>query len=156
MVMNPQIAMPRLISSFITSSYRSPNQQAEYWVQPAQMTARIAGYWYSSALPSIPYVRKFRSVPVPSSVPPVRSTKPLLSNVAVCDARAVTGPPVARNAPVTGSKSSAERSAVGRGSVEEEYPPATNTVPLFNRVAVCEERATNMLPVEENVPRAGS
>jgi hypothetical protein len=54
---------------------------------------------------------------------------------------------VEENTFVLGSKSSVAASAVPVGS----FPPAINTLPLFRRVAVSEERGVRILPVREKL-----
>ena len=64
--------------------------------------------------------------------PPVTSTLPFGSSVAVCRARAVLKVLVAPHVPVAGSYSSALAS-----DAEPLKPPATRTVPFGNKVALC-------------------
>ena len=59
--------------------------------------------------------------------------------------------PVGTKAPARGSKSSAV--AV---TPPELFPPATSTEPLVSKVAVCDERSADMVPVSAKVPLAAS
>src|ERR1700722_11358591 len=77
--------------------------------------------------------------------PPVTSTSPLGSRVAVWSSRLVVMLPVRAQVPVAGLYSSAVLVP----------PPAASTWPLGSRVAVKSARAVVMLPVTAQVPVAG-
>ena len=92
------------------------------------------------------------------------STSPL-GNIVVGSYTAVPAmSPVAVNAPVAGSNSSAlvssSRISVGSSPPviypESFTPPAMSTIPLPNKAAKWSSLATVMLPVAVNVPSAGS
>jgi hypothetical protein len=66
--------------------------------------------------------------------------------------RAVLRLPVGIQVPLAGSYSSALADTL----ILLSNPPATNTIPLGSRVAVCWERAVLRLPVDIQVPLAES
>ena len=76
---------------------------------------------------------------------------PLVSNVALCNSRAVLRLPVKVQVPLAGSYSSAL--AVGLPLISA--PAATSTMPLVSNVALCKSRAVLRLPVKVQVPLSG-
>ena len=104
----------------------------------------IVAVWLKRAAPrdavdeKVPVAGSYSSAE-PSSVvqlvvplhPPVMSTLPLFSNVAEWWWRGVTSEPVAVNAPVRGSYTSAEPSVF-----VPSWPPTSSTFPVVSSVAV--------------------
>ena len=80
--------------------------------------------------------------------PPVTSTFPFGSNVAVCAARRAFNAPVVVDVPLAGSYSSAP--------IAPPLPPATSTVPFGSNVAVWVSRAVFKEPLGVQVPVAKS
>ena len=86
------------------------------------------------------------------SSPPATRTSAFCTNVAVCVVRASVRFALVDQRPVDGSKTS----TLERKAPEAPVPPATMTMPLFNRVAVWPKRPMDRLPVLLNVSLAGS
>src|SRR5207245_10617477 len=84
--------------------------------------ASIDLYWYNSAVAS--------GVPL-KSIPPVTSTRPSLSMVAVCESRPLIRLPV----PAKLAPDAAPSSAAACASPLESPPPATSTVPSCSNTA---------------------
>ena len=87
-----------------------------------------------------------------SFIPPATRTRPSESSVAVPPSRAATIGSVALKAPVFGSYSSAEATALKPAS----RPPATRTRPSERSVAVPPSRAAVIEPVKLQAPLTGS
>jgi hypothetical protein len=107
----------------------------------------------TGALHGLPFAAKPTNSAVfnaASVSPPVTSTSPEGSSVAVCCARAVVIVAVAAKLPPTGSKIS----AIDTG--EPLFPPATSTLPDASSVAVCQLRGIVIAPVPAKVPEPGS
>src|SRR5688500_8254952 len=79
--------------------------------------------------------------------PPVTSTVPSASKVAVCSRRVSPMLPAGDHLPVDVSY----RSALAIGELEEPMPPVTSTVPPGTKVAVCWSRALSMLAAGDQV-----
>src|SRR5258707_12849524 len=102
---------------------------------------------YSSAL--------LRKAPLMVLYPPATRTLPEPSSAAVCHQRATSMLPVAVHAPAPLLPAGSYSSALLTESLPS-HPPATRTFPESSSVAVCDWRATAMLPVPLQVPVAGS
>src|SRR5690349_14374964 len=91
----------------------------------------------------------------PYETPPAIRTLPSLRSVAVCVSRAAVMLPVAANAPVDGSYSSAVAMLPANQQADPEQlsvsPPTASTTPLGSSVSVCHTRGAAMLPVDTNV-----
>jgi len=140
------MACPVLSSPPVTSTFPSASKFA---VCHSRAVAKLP-----SVGEKLPVVGSYNSAsastlsvaPVPWT-PPVKSTFPELSRVAVCETRAVAMLPVGANVPVAGSNSSAVALP----------QPATSTLPVLSNVAVLLACTNCMLPVvAEKVPVLGS
>jgi len=90
-------------------------------------------------------------VPWSGTSPPATRTRPSASGVAVWPKRGIARGAVGIQAPVDGSKVSAEAR-----NPSPSKPPAARTRPSCSRVAVCPRRGDPMGPVALQVPRTGS
>jgi hypothetical protein len=90
--------------------------------------------------------------------PPSMSTLPLESRTTKCALRVACIGLIEEKVPALGSKSSAELKTVWLAPAKSPRacPPATNTRPSGNKVAVWSLRSANMAPAFVNVPTVGS